>query len=1742
MKVVCLRSIVMFVCLAALGGIKSFGQQSASVSCDVTCSVDPGSSGYDSIASARPKPLNGRGYSSALAPIAQPFNMQASLISTNRNNTNVGSQSYNYRVPILTLPGRAGLNLNLSMDYSSRIWSLDPGTGTITFNADRDFPSYGFRLDFGFLEYAAAADTYVLTEADGTKRALPNSAGSYDTVDGSFIHYNPVNKLLTYKNGTTVAYGAFYSQQSSSSPTLFRPYILEDTNGNALQIFYVAQRDQAIDHIRDTLGRDIVFTYNNGKLQDIRQNVAVSSVDPTGIHIYASFHWTTIYPSTYTWYNFTGVTVNGAPSGPLNAIDECTYANGTGYHFVYSDWGIITRIEKLSSNGTVRSYISYNFPQASAGPLSDAPSFTQQTVSPDGTTTATWQYNFTKSGTGMVNRMSITDPAGNISISTLDSGGLLSSVQTKDSSNKAWMTTNYTWTISGNSVLPGTITTTNDAGQQSQQQFSYDSYGNVTDEVDYDFGLVMMRHMVTSYLADDSSGAAYVAKHILHLPKEVQIKDPSGAIKARTGFTYDSTGFYNSTDINANGHDNSSYGVGSPNTNIRGNLTAVTRYSDPVTPGGGITRTATFDTLGNLRRADVDCCNQETFNFSSQTQWAYQDSVVRGAGPQFTRSFTYNIDKGLPLTSTDENSQLTSYVYDSMNRMISVTGPANSVNGAQVTSNTAYADDVLAPTVTTSNSGGNSVVTVASFDGLGRNIQLDTRNATNLVSSVKYGYNGLGQRIQASNPFAPGENQLNSTFAYDPLGRIASITPPSGGSTQYVYSGNTVTVTDPAGKQRRNYTDAGGRLVRVDEPGWGDAFPGTGSVTISGAEGVTQVCQDTQPTVTSRPPFCQNIYDSGTVTITVNGLTKSVPYSRLSTTAGIAGALRDAFNSDGSSPVNAAVSGTMILFTAKATGAVTNYTLSGSSSTNDPADFAVSFTANPSGATLSGGEDAVSQSTATLSSSRHLTTTYGYDVLDHMISVSQGQIGPVNGQQLPGQTRVYGYDALGRLTTATTPESGTVTNYYTTASGGSCAGDTNLVCRVQDARGVVRTLSYDAVNRISAVQYSDNTPAQIYQYDTGGAMAFALGRLTTITEGTNSQTFTYDNWGQVSSVSHLIDGAPYVVQYGYNAAGQISSITYPTKRVVSQNYDGIGRLTSICDGSNCSGTTYLSNVSYNAAVQPMSFNYGNGDQGTFSYNDHLQLATLRYSHSGSTTDILNLAYDYGTNNNGQVQTIRFYTAPGSEDTSKTQYFTYDQYAHLSAAQTGTFSSSTPGTWSLTWQYDRFGNRVQQNLVGGNTAGTGIGQTQFTVDPNTNRITNPGIIHDAAGNMTADGSNNYSYDALNRMQQINGGAVRYTYFNQLRIKKVVGSTTTTYIYAGNQPIVEYVNGSLSKEYIYNGTHILAEVASGAITYHHPDHLSDRADTDASGNTVARFGNAPFGESWYGAGSAKWKFTTYERNSESGLDYAQFRNYSSSFGRFLSADFLGGQTSAPQSLNRYSYSTNDPVNSLDPLGLLTVCATPYWGTEYSDGHVEILFGATVCWNLSNFVGGGAGGGAGGGFQAALNALLAILKGTSDCAKFFNDAAKNFLPDSQTPAAAVLSSDHINPENGPSMILEHPDAAGTSVRDQPWAARTTQDAGLDATIILNQNGAFYKDRALVRDAHGSILTTGDLTIGGADKSERYQGKSLGAQVTILAHELAHTINAIPSDAGNPKQSVANTQTILDKCKSEIDKAAGK
>ena len=66
---------------------------------------------------------------------------------------------------------------------------------------------------------------------------------------------------------------------------------------------------------------------------------------------------------------------------------------------------------------------------------------------------------------------------------------------------------------------------------------------------------------------------------------------------------------------------------------------------------------------------------------------------------------------------------------------------------------------------------------------------------------------------------------------------------------------------------------------------------------------------------------------------------------------------------------------------------------------------------------------------------------------------------------------------------------------------------------------------------------------------------------------------------------------------------------------------------------------------------------------------------------------------------------------------------------------------------------------------------------------------------------------------------------------------------------------------------------------------------------------------------------YKFTGKERDAESGLDNFPARYLTSSMGRWMSPDPLGGIRADPQTLNKYAYVRNNPVTLTDPTGLYT-----------------------------------------------------------------------------------------------------------------------------------------------------------------------------------------------------------------------------
>jgi RHS repeat-associated protein len=648
------------------------------------------------------------------------------------------------------------------------------------------------------------------------------------------------------------------------------------------------------------------------------------------------------------------------------------------------------------------------------------------------------------------------------------------------------------------------------------------------------------------------------------------------------------------------------------------------------------------------------------------------------------------------------------------------------------------------------------------------------------------------------------------------------------------------------------------------------------------------------------------VFDSGVVYLAVGPFVASAPYSQSgnNTAALVAAALvngPDGLN-QASIPVHGTVSGSTISLTYKIPGAAGNLPVNVHSSTESPDN--PSFTSP--GTTLSGGIDGAPPSLSTPNS-----TFYSYDALGNLLTVTEGQ-----------QVRTYTYDSLGRPTSYCIPETANLCASFTYTDFGAVKTKT-------DPRNIVTTYGFDAWNHVNDITYNDGkTPEVKFTYGGPGASNNGAGRLvsSSVVNGT-TKTNQYDVMGNLTQVTQTIGTNTYTTKYGYTG-GELSSITYPSASAstsgttVTYARDDLGRLKSV----TANGTTVYSVNSYNASGAPLSTSYGNDLMtGGYGYNSRLQLSSIQYGTS--TKPLIALFYSYGANgtNNGQIQAIT-----DTLDPTHSTVYSYDVLGRLASA--GTFDEVSPVSWALQFAYDRYGNRLSQTPVSGRNT---MPSAQVTIDPATNRVTGGGIGYDNAGNMTADSLFSYGFDGANRITSASGiGAstplATYAYGPE---GHRVSKNGNAYIYSNKgRVIAEYANGaaagSPSAEYIYAGGRRIATFAKKAFTYHYWDHLSNRLSTDANGNVLRSYGSFPFGETWYESGTAdKWKFTTYENDPESGLNYADARFHSPRLGRFMSLDPVAGNLADPQSLHRYSYAHNDPIRFTDHTGMVLDDCDPY-----------------------------------------------------------------------------------------------------------------------------------------------------------------------------------------------------------------------
>ena len=561
-------------------------------------------------------------------------------------------------------------------------------------------------------------------------------------------------------------------------------------------------------------------------------------------------------------------------------------------------------------------------------------------------------------------------------------------------------------------------------------------------------------------------------------------------------------------------------------------------------------------------------------------------------------------------------------------------------------------------------------------------------------------------------------------------------------------------------------------------------------------------------------------------------------------------------------------------------------------------------------------------------------TTYTYDILGDLTTVAQSS--SVNGQHscqinLVWYSRCFTYDSLRRLVTAVNPESGS-TSYTYDPNGNVASRTESEPNQTNSANTVTTSYVYDALNRLTAKQYSDSTDNVDYNYDETSPWGFtltnAIGRLTTEYDGNTGSVFSYDAMGRIvqnhQCTPQNCGTGDFPVAYTYDFLGDMVTSTDGEGNTYTRLYNNAADLTSMTSSYVDANhpASLLSEAGYDPLGQMTIDLLGNGVTETRSYNSRTELTSVA---------------------DGSLYTLSLGHAPDGNVTSANDSvngnwtYTYDDFNRL--------SSATGAGQAYTYGYDRFGNRWNQELSGSCTSGSAV---CLTFDAN-NHINNGLETYDAAGNVMTDGFHNYFYDAEHHLVQVDGSAgycqsgtgtqatACYTYDAEgRRVRRAVPGSgiTDDYIYDLAGHFVTQVSGGgwwIRGEIYAGGRHIATyenDLQTPTTFFNHTDWLgTERVQSAVNGTACETVTSLPFGDGMDTSGSCdptSLRFTGKERDWESNLDNFGARYNSSNLGRFMSPDPDEASGFAhmgdPQSWNGYSYVRNDPLNGTDPSGMI------------------------------------------------------------------------------------------------------------------------------------------------------------------------------------------------------------------------------
>ncbi|MGE5275411.1 MAG: RHS repeat domain-containing protein [Acidobacteriota bacterium] len=752
---------------------------------------------------------------------------------------------------------------------------------------------------------------------------------------------------------------------------------------------------------------------------------------------------------------------------------------------------------------------------------------------------------------------------------------------------------------------------------------------------------------------------------------------------------------------------------------------------------------------------------------------------------------------------------------------------------------------------------------------------------------------------------------LATTFLYDSLGRVTSITPPGGGveaptAVSYDNSRQTTasrTGSDDSSWQRFLY-DGLGRLVReIRQMPSGYAYR-THAFDPAGHEFFV-----------SEWTSCSSAAGDCATGVPALGVTQSAfdPFGRPQRVAGPDGSVTTISFTDGATPY----SDTRKAVTIENVGCRWNgVSCSGGSASTSAYRY-----------------DAAGRLVTALEPGGDLTT-YSYDAAGKLASVAQG-----------AQARTFAYDGLGYLLRETTPEGGAVD--YTAVSGSTTYSNWgslgNLRGRVDgfgSSTPVVRSFRYDAAGRalceiagvFAAGQTCDGAGLNLYvrnSYDGDGfpGGAYPPGRLTQRV-GYNrilspaasvTERFTYSNpAGRLSqqTTSVVIGSTSHSATQGwtYTSTGLVKTHSHPRSAgsFTAANAYSRGHVVSIA----APGQTVVRSATYNAAGALASWTAGNGVVTTITPDSSVAVRPSQIRTAGAVGTAAGGNFDSG---------LFHYDGAGNIVAIGADAFGYDLRSRLTSA-------SYSGIGSETYGYDRYGNLL--------SAGS---RTYCASTCANNRLPSP-FSYDARGNLTTAGSETLSYDDLSRQirYQAPGLDWRYLYGGASeRVAKVAGGGTPQYTYRDETRRIstEYFGSTLGRDNMYLGNLLVASYVSSSLAgtpgwqFYASDHLgTPRLVTDLAGNVVESRKYWPYGDGVpANTGTMqKLRFCAMERDSENRRYYDHARLHDPALGRFASLDSVGGRASDPQSWNRYAYALGNPIKHVDPDGRLTILVHGTWAS--------------------------------------------------------------------------------------------------------------------------------------------------------------------------------------------------------------------